>query len=652
MVISRTELEPGVRRLGVCIGRDVLAAGRQREARMHAGGLLDHRHGPGQRLRGARHRRCLERSLAEHDQRGDEPGQLQEHHGSDRVHEQLVAPGGGGAGCGSAPPPPKRPRSHPRPARGSQSTEMSPMSPKSAARRTAVIAVLLGVLAAGFVVQSLMATSSPAAPTITAKPSNPSTTTAAAFAFTSAQSVTFRCSLDGGAFSNCAGPGTSGSTSLTVGQGSHTFQVLGKTGSQTSSPASYSWVVDSLSPAVSSITRVGSSPTSAATLQWKVTFTEPVKGVNASDFALQNGGLGGAPAITGVSPAVSAAAGVFTVTASAGSGSGTLGLNLTDDDSIVDAVGNKLGGGGVQERQLHDRTGLRDRPRLAGSAGDHVRPGSLACLDDQHGRQLPLHRRARRVVQLQARRGLVHRLLLAEELLGARPGGAHLPGAANRQSRKPGPCGVESIPDRLGPPADSGDRLQAAQLDQRELGDLLVRRRRGRCDVPLPARRRQLRRLHEPAQLSGAVGGNARVSGEGTRRSRERERRRELVVARRHDGTAGARAVSRPVCLAAAWLAVDDGDLRLRRRLLRCRLVPLRPRCRPVRHLRLGANLFEPRTGAAHLSREGRRRRGKHVGRDGADVLRRHGRSDDAGVLPGAAGSVLDRDLDVRLGLG
>jgi hypothetical protein len=35
------------------------------------------------------------------------------------------------------------------------------------------------------------------------------------------------------------------------------------------------------------------------------------------------------------------------VTASTGAGSGTLGLNLTDDDSISDAGGNKLGGAGV-----------------------------------------------------------------------------------------------------------------------------------------------------------------------------------------------------------------------------------------------------------------------------------------------------------------
>ena len=224
---------------------------------------------------------------------------------------------------------------------------MSPMSPKSAARRTAAIAVLLGVLVAGFVAYGALATAPPAAPSITVKPSNPSTTAAASFTFTHSQSVTFQCSLDGSAFTNCAGPGTSGSKSYTVGQGSHTFRVLARTATQTSSTASYTWLVDSLAPTVSSINRASSSPTNAASVQWSVAFSEPVKGVDASDFAVQKVGLGGSPAITAVSPSVSSSASVFTVTASTGSGSGTLGLNLTDNDSIVDGAGNKLGGSGV-----------------------------------------------------------------------------------------------------------------------------------------------------------------------------------------------------------------------------------------------------------------------------------------------------------------
>src|SRR5207253_2569385 len=65
-------------------------------------------------------------------------------------------------------------------------------------------------------------------------------------------------------------------------------------------------------------------------------------GVDASDFAIVKTGLGGSPAVTGVSGSGTS----YTVTASSGSGSGSLGLNLVDNDSIVDGVGNKLGGTG------------------------------------------------------------------------------------------------------------------------------------------------------------------------------------------------------------------------------------------------------------------------------------------------------------------
>jgi hypothetical protein len=72
-----------------------------------------------------------------------------------------------------------------------------------------------------------------------------------------------------------------------------------------------------------------------------------VKGVDASDFSLVKAGLGGSPAITGVTPSSSTSSTSFTVTASTGSGSGTLGLNLVDNDSILDGAGNKLGGTGT-----------------------------------------------------------------------------------------------------------------------------------------------------------------------------------------------------------------------------------------------------------------------------------------------------------------
>lgn len=105
------------------------------------------------------------------------------------------------------------------------------------------------------------------------------------------------------------------------------------------------FTIDTTPPTVLSINRDNASPTNAQSVSWTVTFSEPVGGVDATDFALvQGGGLSGA-SITSVNPPGPAA--VYTVLADTGSGSGTLGLDLVDNDSITDAATNPLGGPGA-----------------------------------------------------------------------------------------------------------------------------------------------------------------------------------------------------------------------------------------------------------------------------------------------------------------
>ncbi|HET9667032.1 MAG TPA: hypothetical protein VFP09_09765, partial [Desertimonas sp.] len=102
---------------------------------------------------------------------------------------------------------------------------------------------------------------------------------------------------------------------------------------------------DTAAPTVESIDRAGDNPTNASSVDWTVTFSESVSGVDSSDFALvQSGGVAGA-SITGVSGSGT----TYTVTANTGIGNGSLGLNLNDDDSISDAGGNSLraSGGGA-----------------------------------------------------------------------------------------------------------------------------------------------------------------------------------------------------------------------------------------------------------------------------------------------------------------
>jgi LPXTG-site transpeptidase (sortase) family protein len=86
-------------------------------------------------------------------------------------------------------------------------------------------------------------------------------------------------------------------------------------------------------PVVSSIILAGPNPTNAASIDFTVTFSTDVTGVDTGDFALTTGGGISAGPITGVTPVTGA---VYTVSVNTGSGNGTLGLNLVDNDSIHD----------------------------------------------------------------------------------------------------------------------------------------------------------------------------------------------------------------------------------------------------------------------------------------------------------------------------
>ena len=97
-------------------------------------------------------------------------------------------------------------------------------------------------------------------------------------------------------------------------------------------------------PAVVSINLASPDPTSPATsVDWTVTFSESVAGVDATDFALvEAGGVSGAT-ITGVTGSGT----TWTVTADSGTGAGTLGLNLVDDDTIINTILIPLGSAGA-----------------------------------------------------------------------------------------------------------------------------------------------------------------------------------------------------------------------------------------------------------------------------------------------------------------
>jgi Tol biopolymer transport system component len=107
---------------------------------------------------------------------------------------------------------------------------------------------------------------------------------------------------------------------------------------------------DNTAPTVVSITRADPNPTSAASVTFTVTFSKAVTGVDASDFALTTAG-----SLSGVSvTSVSGSGSTYSVTVSTGTGTGTLRLDVIDNDTIIDADGNPLGGSGFGNGNFTD----------------------------------------------------------------------------------------------------------------------------------------------------------------------------------------------------------------------------------------------------------------------------------------------------------
>ncbi|WP_132256188.1 DUF6701 domain-containing protein [Paucimonas lemoignei] len=141
-------------------------------------------------------------------------------------------------------------------------------------------------------------------------------------------------------------------------------------------------VVTPAPPVVSSIVRASTNPTVPnASVSWTVTFSKSVTGVDAGDFSLvQSGGATGA-SITSVSGSGT----TWTVTANTGTGYGTLGLDLVDNDSIVDSAssGNRLGGAGTGNGNF---TGETYSIQTAFCSPPPGAPSGLTCVCDTFGR--------------------------------------------------------------------------------------------------------------------------------------------------------------------------------------------------------------------------------------------------------------------------
>ena len=111
----------------------------------------------------------------------------------------------------------------------------------------------------------------------------------------------------------------------------YTINPLGGAGAGNGNFAGQAYTVDKTVPTVVSITRTSANPSKAGSVNYLVTFSEPVYGVDSGDFTFTLSGVTGA----GVT-SVAGSGATRTVTVNTGSGDGTLQLDLTDSNTSVD----------------------------------------------------------------------------------------------------------------------------------------------------------------------------------------------------------------------------------------------------------------------------------------------------------------------------
>ncbi len=185
--------------------------------------------------------------------------------------------------------------------------------------------------------------------TMTSLASDPTNTSPIAVRVTFSESVTGFTSTDivpaNGAVSNFTGSGASYTFDLTPGvQGLVTADIAAGVatdlaGNGNTIATQFSRVYDVISPIVSSSLLANPSPTNLASVNFTVTFSEFVMGVDVTDFSLTTTGVLGAY-VTGVS----GSGNVYAVTVNTGSGNGTIRLEVPVSATIADLVGNPLAG--------------------------------------------------------------------------------------------------------------------------------------------------------------------------------------------------------------------------------------------------------------------------------------------------------------------
>lgn len=137
------------------------------------------------------------------------------------------------------------------------------------------------------------------------------------------------------------------------------------------------YVIGGKAASVSSIKRLNPDPTNADLVNYQVTFTDSVSGVDASDFVL-NGSVSGA-GIAGVTGSGNS----YLVSINTGAGDGNLRLDLIDDDSIVTSLGIPLGWEGAGNGNFSGESYFADKtpPAVLSIAPANPNPTNAATVD-------------------------------------------------------------------------------------------------------------------------------------------------------------------------------------------------------------------------------------------------------------------------------
>ncbi len=129
---------------------------------------------------------------------------------------------------------------------------------------------------------------------------------------------------------------------------------------------------DNSYPTVSSISKASPDPSPLGVVDYKVSFSDSVTGVDAADFTLSSNGLTGSSI-----KAVSGSGKDYTVTLDTGTGSGSIGLSVVDDDSIKNSLGAPLGGEGIGNGNFAGPT-YAVNPTQTPTPTDNTPPSAIA----------------------------------------------------------------------------------------------------------------------------------------------------------------------------------------------------------------------------------------------------------------------------------